>query len=184
MRPSPAPVERRHAGVACGATPFPAAVGRGMKGVVLRLVLVASLAVVTAARADAPSEGLVTGDTPAGPVAPAPSAPEANDPAFSIGGDTITLEVTHTFPRASARERVGFLINYWNKRFGVKAEWHGDRVFLTGRVFAMEIRARFDVSDTSVTGIAADPGWFWRGKAQAYVTKKLKKYLHPDYADP
>lgn len=155
-----------------------------MKDVVLRLALVASLAVVTAARADAPSEGPATGDGPARAVPPAPAAPEASEPIITVDGDTITLEVTHTFARASARERVGFLVDYWNKRFGVKAEWRGDRVFLTGRVFGMEIRARFDVSDTAVTGIAADPGWFWRGKAQAYVTKKLKKYLHPDYADP
>lgn len=141
-------------------------------------------AVGLAAYADTPSEAPPSALPPVvTKPAPPPPAPAPADP-VDLSGPTISLEVPHAFPRASARERVAFLLDYWNHRFGVKAEWRGDSVFLTGHVFGMEIRARFDVSDSAVTGIAADPGWFWRNKAQSYVTKKLKKYLHPDYADP
>jgi len=150
---------------------------------VLRLVLLASIAVAALARAEAPSDTVNPPEPRAPAAAPEPTARPDEAP-FTFSGKTITLEVPHAFPRASARERVGFLLDYWNTRFGVKAEWHGDSVFLTGRVFGMHIQARFDVSDSAVTGVASDPGWFWRNKAQSYVTKKLKKYLHPDYADP
>ncbi|MEW5742948.1 MAG: polyhydroxyalkanoic acid system family protein [Myxococcota bacterium] len=146
-----------------------------------RIALIAFLA-ASAAWADTPSEAGPRTEPAKAPAAPAPA--ETTPDPFSISGSTITLEVAHSFPRASARERVGYLLEYWRERFGVAAEWRGDHVFLTGRVFGMEIRARFDVTDTAVTGVAADPGWFWRGKAQSYVTRKLRKYLHPDYADP
>jgi hypothetical protein len=156
-----------------------------MKADVQRIALLALVAVAVVARAEAPSEAVAAPEPRAPEAAPAPKAAPEEPPPFAIAGDhLITLAVTHAFPRASARERVGFLLDYWNHRFGVKAEWRGDSVFLTGRVFGMEIRARFDVSDTAVTGVAADPGWFWRGKAESYVTRKLKKYLDPGYADP
>jgi hypothetical protein len=152
---------------------------------VQRIALLALIAVSSIARADAPSEAVTATEPRPADVAPAPAKPATDEPPFAIAGDhLIKLEVAHAYPRASARERVGFLLDYWNDRFGVKAEWHGDSVFLTGRVFGMEIRARFDVTDSAVTGVAADPGWFWRGKAESYVTRKLKKYLHPEYADP
>ncbi|MEW6435272.1 MAG: polyhydroxyalkanoic acid system family protein [Myxococcota bacterium] len=148
----------------------------------MQRVAILALVVGLSARADTPSEAPPTAQPPAVATPPAP-APATPDP-IELCGPTISLEVPHAFPRASARERVGFLLDYWNHRFGVKAEWRGDSVFLTGRVLGMEIRARFDVSDSAVTGVAADPGWFWRNKAKNYVTRKLKKYLHPDYADP
>lgn len=150
-----------------------------------RLALLVLTLGAVAAAADTPSEAHAGAQPPAQPAAsPAQvTPPPAADP-FDLTGNTISLEVPHAFPRASARERVGYLLDYWNHRFGVKSEWRGDSVFLSGHVFGMQIRARFDVTDSAVTGIAADPGWFWRGKAESYVTKKLKKYLHPDYADP
>ena len=164
---------------------FPA-VGRARyEGLVQRLALLALVLGAVVAAADTPSEAHATAQPPAQPApGPAQVTPPSPPPPFELSGTTITLEVPHAFPRASARERVGFLLDYWNHRFGVKSEWRGDSVYLSGHVFGMQIQARFDVSDSAVTGVAADPGWFWRNKAQAYVTKKLKKYLHPDYADP
>jgi hypothetical protein len=115
---------------------------------------------------------------------PVLEVPDTSDEPFSLSGDTVRLAVPHAFSRASARERIAWLLEYWNHRFGVKFEWRGDRVFLSGQIFGREIRARFDISDLAVTGVADDPGWLWRGRAQAYVTRKLQKYLSADLAEP
>lgn len=97
---------------------------------------------------------------------------------------SISLKVAHHFERAIARERVTQLLEYWGRRFGVKSSWLGDRVFMSGTVFGIDINAHFDVTDYAVVGLASDPGWFWRGRATSYVEKKLRKYLHPNYDEP
>jgi hypothetical protein len=139
---------------------------------VLRLLVPFALVVCSAAWADAPVDR---------PSDRSPDPAHAAD--FAQTSDTISLEVPHAFSRASVHERLGYLLEYWNHRFGVKAEWRGDQVFLSGWVFGMAIRARFEITDKAVTGVAADPGWLWRHKARAYVTAKLRKYLDPDYAE-
>jgi hypothetical protein len=149
-----------------------------MKGLVRRFTPLALL-VTTVAWADGPRDATPRPEAPT----PPPTSASSIEP-FTFSGNTISLKVSHNFARALARERLGFLFDYWRQRFGVEIDWRGDRAFVSGRVFGVEIRARFDVSDTAVTGVAADPGWLWRGKAESYVTQKLRKYLHPHYADP
>lgn len=125
-------------------------------------------------------------------LAPVPSAIEpleatqTNEPEpFSLHGDNrVTLKVEHHFTRADARERVSQLLNYWARRFGVKSEWRGYRVFLSGRVLGIDIQALFDVTDHDVLAHASDPGTVLRGSAEAYVEKKLRKYLSPTYDEP
>jgi hypothetical protein len=106
------------------------------------------------------------------------------DPFALDVASAIKLSVGHTFDRAVARERIGYLLEYWGKRFGVQSEWHGDRVFLTGRVLGVEIKAIFSVQEKAVFAMAYDPGTFLASAAQSYVNKKLRKYLHPTYEDP
>jgi len=40
------------------------------------------------------------------------------------------------------------------------------------------------VTDTTIGGDAEDPGPFLRGIARGYITKKLQKYMHPQYLEP
>jgi hypothetical protein len=96
----------------------------------------------------------------------------------------LRLTVAHAFERPVARERITYLLNYWAGRFGVKNEWHGDRVFLSGKVWGVEIRAVFTVQEKAVQAIANDPRTMLASAAQGYVYKKLRKYLHPTYEDP
>jgi hypothetical protein len=96
----------------------------------------------------------------------------------------LQLTVPHHFERAVARERVSQLLAYWNDRFSVKNEWHGDRVFVSGSVFGVEIKALFEVSDDDVACRSKDPGTLWRAKGVHYVENKLRKYLHPTYEEP
>lgn len=104
---------------------------------------------------------------------------------FSIADEgRVTVSVSHAWRLDEALERVGHLLSYWKERFKVQAEWHGSRVWLTGSLLGRQIRAVFLVTDSQVVGIAADPGWPLRGRIQPYVEAKLKKYLHPTYAEP
>lgn len=96
----------------------------------------------------------------------------------------LKLTVAHAFERPVARERITYLLNYWSDRFGVLNEWHGDRVFLSGKVWGVEIRAVFTVQEKAVMAMANDPRTMLASAAQGYVYKKLRKYLHPTYDDP
>lgn len=105
---------------------------------------------------------------------------------FTIDGDDpMSLTVAHHFAtRAEARARITQLLEYWARRFGVKAEWRGYRAYCTGRLVGVDFRAQFEVLDGEVTAKATNPGLLLRGPAHGYVEKKLKKYLHPDYVEP
>jgi Putative polyhydroxyalkanoic acid system protein (PHA_gran_rgn) len=96
----------------------------------------------------------------------------------------LTLSVTHAFERSEARRRIEYLLEYWQKRFSVHNVWQGDRVYLSGRIYGMDIRAYFDVEAAQVSAKAEDPGFFMRGTTREYVEKKLKKYLSPTYEEP
>ncbi len=96
----------------------------------------------------------------------------------------LSLSVTHAFERSEAKKRVEYLLEYWQKRFSVHNVWQGDRVYLSGKIYGMDIRAYFDVEAAQVNAKAEDPGFFMRGTTRDYVEKKLKKYLSPTYEDP
>ena len=55
---------------------------------------------------------------------------------------------------------------------------------VAGRVMGIEINATLVVSDERIGGDADDPGLLVRGFARSYITKKLQKYMHPQYAEP
>lgn len=97
--------------------------------------------------------------------------------------DTITLAVGHHFALGDAHARVQLLLEYWARAFGVRFEWVGERVWVAGSVWGVKIHAYLEVAGEQVRAVAADPGWL-RNSARDYVTKKLKKYLHPQYAEP
>ncbi len=130
----------------------------------------------------------------AGAPLPAPPAPAADEPEpepaapadpFAVKPDgELSLTVAHSFSRADARERVSQLLAYWAERFGVQSEWHGFRVFLSGKVLGIAVRAIFEVRDANVEAMAENPGSLLAGTARRYVDAKLHKYLHPTYAEP
>lgn len=104
---------------------------------------------------------------------------------FKLDATTaIKMTVGHGFERSVARARIGYLLEYWGHRFGIQSEWHGDRVFLTGSVWGVEIKAVFNVQEKAVFAMAYDPGTMLASAAQSYVNKKLRKYLHPTYEEP
>ena len=117
------------------------------------------------------------------PPPPALAATEA-DPFTIDERGRLSIAVNHTYARAEAKERVGYLLAYWKKRFNISNEWRGNRVFLSGTVYGIRIQAMFEVEDSAIVGFAHDPGWPWRGQVSQYVDRKLKKYLHPTYDDP
>jgi hypothetical protein len=133
--------------------------------------LVLTLAVLASAPAAAQTHALGAEDLGQGP--------------FSIAEEgRISVVVPHAYALSEAAERLNHLLSYWKSRFRIAAEWHGNRVWLTGALFGLSVRAVFAVNEGEVVAVAADPGWPWRGKAEGYVEQKLKKYLHPTYADP
>ena len=98
--------------------------------------------------------------------------------------DLLTARVPHQLSVEKAHERVQQMLDYWHRRFGVQSKWEGERVAVKGSIFGMDIDATFEVRADEVDAQAADPGWLWRDRAVDYTTKKLKKYLHPTYAEP
>lgn len=111
-------------------------------------------------------------------------ADDAAEPFTIDASRALKLSVGHAFERPEARERVGYLLAYWARRFGIASEWRGDRVFLTGQVWGIDIKAVFTVEDHAVRALAHDPGTMFASAAHGYVNRKLRKYLHPTYDEP
>ena len=110
--------------------------------------------------------------------------PQDGDP-FSIEEKSqLKLSVGHRLQSVEVVTRLHCLLDYWKIRFNIVSEWHGNRVFLSGRIYGVQIRALFAVNDSTVSGFAKDPGWPWRNQVVNYVNSKLKKYLHPDFEEP
>lgn len=143
-----------------------------------RAVLIIAAWVSVPALADAPVA--VEAPPPAGTSDPTPTAADTRKAA----PNSVNVSVLHSLSREDARVRVEQLLTYWGKRFGVKSAWSGFRVELSGVVWGITIDAHFDVGDHDVIATATDPGFAWRRMAHDYVSKKLKKYLHPTYDDP
>lgn len=89
----------------------------------------------------------------------------------------LKFEVTHNLSKDEARSRVEALLDYWGKKYGVRADWNEDRATLHGKVMGIQIDANLRVDDARVGGEATDPGMLLRGKAQKYLTKKFSDYL-------
>lgn len=132
--------------------------------------------------AGAPAPDSEGGDAPSG-ANPEEEAARTEVLAALDGGATLELRVGHTFAREAAKERIGYLLDYWRGRFGVRSTWRGFRVFLSGRILGADLKAFFDVGEAAVAARAVDPG-FLGGQAIDYVERKLRKYLHPGYAEP
>lgn len=112
------------------------------------------------------------------------TSPQDGDP-FTIGAaNRLSLSCAHAFDKGEVIARLGYLFDYWKKRFNIVSVWRGDRVFLSGSVYGIKIEAMFAVDGSSVTAYASDPGWPWRGQVTNYVDRKLKKYMHPTYDEP
>jgi hypothetical protein len=110
--------------------------------------------------------------------------PQAGDP-FSIEEKSqLKLSVDHRLQSVEVVTRLHYLLDYWKMRFNIASEWHGNRVFLSGSIYGVQIRALFAVHESTVSGFAKDPGWPLRNQVVNYVNSKLKKYLHPAFEDP
>jgi hypothetical protein len=134
-----------------------------------------SVLVCSSAFAGAPEEA---------PPSEAPDKVDVIAPFELEPSSSLRMTVTHLFTRALARERVLYLLEYWAKRFGIKHTWRGDQVFLTGKVWGVDVKAVFDVQDHQVLAQAHDPGSMLTSAATRYVNSKLRKYLHPQYEEP
>ena len=96
----------------------------------------------------------------------------------------LQFTVPHHYSRAEARARTQHLLEYWDHRYGIKSVWQGDRAYLAGHAWGVYFDGIVDVTDREVRGTASDPGYFLRSTALDYVTRKMRKYLHPQYLEP
>lgn len=104
--------------------------------------------------------------------------------AASAADEKMRIDVAHQHSKADARARAQLLFDYWHQRYGVECSWHDDAAHVVGRVMGIDINAVLVVSDDRIGGEADDPGPFVRGLAKSYITRKLQKYMHPQYVEP
>jgi hypothetical protein len=97
---------------------------------------------------------------------------------------SLSTRVAHVLSVSDAHVRIQQMLEYWHQRFGIESKWDGDCATVTGKVYGVDFRARFDVLDGAVNAEATDPGPFLRGRITDYTVKKLKKYLSPNYSEP
>ncbi|MFZ5468356.1 MAG: polyhydroxyalkanoic acid system family protein [Myxococcota bacterium] len=91
----------------------------------------------------------------------------------------LKFEVPHTLSKDEAKKRVEALLRHWGTKYGVKAQWAGDRATLAGKAMGVSIDGHLEVLEGKVGGEATDPGMLLRGQAQKYLTRKFGDYLDP-----
>jgi hypothetical protein len=108
----------------------------------------------------------------------------ASSSAIAHEDNKLHIAVPHQHSKSDAVARAKMLFDYWHQRYGVETTWDGDSAHVVGRVMGIDINAVLVVGEDSIGGDAEDPGPFFRGLAKSYITKKLQKYMHPQYREP
>ena len=91
----------------------------------------------------------------------------------------IKFEVPNSLTIEEGKKRVEALLEYWNKRHGVKSSWAGSKAQMSGKAMGVSIDGNLEVHGTKIAGEAADPGFLLRGQAQKYLQRKFSEYLDP-----
>lgn len=89
------------------------------------------------------------------------------------------FEVPHSLPVDDARKRIDTLLSYWKGKYGLDANWNGERCALSGKVMGITFDGSFAILPGKLSGEATDPGMLFRGKAQKYLTHKFEQFLDP-----
>jgi hypothetical protein len=89
----------------------------------------------------------------------------------------LKFEVPNTLPVEEARKRVEALLAYWNRKYGITAQWSGVRAAMKGKAVGVSVDGNLEVLGSKVAGEASDPGMLLRGQAQKYLTRKFAEYL-------
>lgn len=92
------------------------------------------------------------------------------------------LEIAHTLSAEDARARVQALLDYWTRKYGVKASWAGDKATFLGNVMGVKFDGHLTVTASRVGGEVTDPGMLLRGQTQKYLQRKFGDYLDPKKA--
>jgi len=96
----------------------------------------------------------------------------------------LKFEVPHSLPKDEARRRIEALLTYWSQKYGMKCVWTGDAAKVTGKAVGVTIDANLQVTERSVGGEAADPGFLLRAQATKYLKAKLADFLDPRKTPP
>jgi hypothetical protein len=108
-------------------------------------------------------------------------------PPFTLDADSAShmiFKVPHAYSVADAHARLGYLLEYWKSRYGVSVTWIADRAWVDGSIWGVRFKGWIQVGEQEITSEANDPGFFVRGRGHHYVQSKLKKYMHPNFAEP
>ncbi len=89
------------------------------------------------------------------------------------------LEIPHRLPLEDAKKRVEALLGYWNRKYGVKSSWAGDKVTFAGKAMGITFDGNFVLQAAKIAGEAQDPGMLLRGSAKSYLERKFGEYLNP-----
>ncbi|MBL8952371.1 MAG: polyhydroxyalkanoic acid system family protein [Myxococcaceae bacterium] len=87
------------------------------------------------------------------------------------------LEMPHSLSHEDAKARVQALLDYWSRKYGVKASWAGDKATFVGKVMGVTFDGWLTVAANRIGGEATDPGMLLRGQTQKYLQRKFGDYL-------
>lgn len=91
----------------------------------------------------------------------------------------LKFEAANTLPMEEAKQRVMALLEFWNRKYGVKYSWKDLEATMAGKAMGISIDGKLEVRPDKIAGEAADPGFLMRGPAQSYLQKKFREYLDP-----
>jgi hypothetical protein len=88
------------------------------------------------------------------------------------------LENPHSFTKDEATARMKALTDYWDKKHGIRAEWHGSTARIKGKVKVVSFEGSFTLEDRR---LIADFKVSFGGEmiGRPYIERKLAEYLDP-----
>lgn len=89
------------------------------------------------------------------------------------------IEESHSFTPEEAQQRLKLLVDGWQKKYGISANWNGLSVAVNGKAMGVTIDATVKIEASKIIADGKDPGILLRGAATGYLKKKFGEYFDP-----
>lgn len=89
------------------------------------------------------------------------------------------IEESHNFTVDEAQQRLKLLVDGWQKKYGINANWSGSSVTVNGKAMGVTIDATVKIEPNRILAEGKDPGLLLRSAATGYIKKKFAEYFDP-----
>jgi len=91
----------------------------------------------------------------------------------------IQLSFPTTLPPAHVQARLNRFASWLQREAGIRTVWKGNVAYIQGNYSVVKINAAIVLQQGAVAVVAEDPGFLFKGKAEAFLKERFDMYLNP-----